>query len=98
MVGGLGTKMSIVRVQPCFYTHNTQCSMFLPTVVVVGGLSEYCVQALSAAHRGHNADVQITRSTVVITARWHLTGLCNSYKKKNCWMGFTRYTVIVITT
>ena len=46
-------KNTIFIVQSCFYTQNTQSSMFFPTVVV-SGVSESWVRPPSAAHRGQN--------------------------------------------
>ena len=43
VVGGLDTKMSIFMLPPCFYTQNTQFSMFF-SAVVVGGVSECWVR------------------------------------------------------
>ena len=55
MVGGLGIKNAIFILQPCFYTQNTQFSMFFATVVV-GGVSECWVRPPSSAHRDQNHD------------------------------------------
>ena len=47
--------MSILTLQPCFYTENAQFSMFFSTVVV-DGMSECWMRPPSAAHRGQNPD------------------------------------------